>query len=138
MFHGGLLSMAAAALVASGGGSSAVASACAPAQHPLVAEVLYDAVGDDTGWEFVELYNPHEGALPLAGVRLEAGDGSGPGRWTLRWTGNAVGSVAARGRFVVGGAKVQPPPQALASLELQNGPDALRLVWPDGTVEVIG
>jgi len=114
------------------------AGLCAPAQHPLIAEILYDAVGDDTGWEFVELYNPHDRSLPLAGARLEAGDGSTAGRWTLRWTGNAGDSVAARGRFVVGGAKVQPPPQAVVTLELQNGPDAVRVVWPDGAIEVVG
>jgi hypothetical protein len=114
------------------------ADGCAPPAHPLIAEVLYDAVGDDTGWEFVEFYNPGEHALPLAGARLEAGDGSGPGRWTLRWTGNAGDSVAARGRFVVGGAKVEPRPQAVVTLDLQNGPDAVRVVWPDGAVEVVG
>ena len=144
MLHGGVSLLAAAVALAGVGAAWAVpasagaTAACAPAQHPLIAEVLYDAVGDDTGWEFVELYNPFDRALPLAGMRLEAGDGSGPGRWTLRWTGNAVDSVAAGGRFVVGGAKVQPAPRAVVTLELQNGPDALRLVWPDGAVEVVG
>jgi hypothetical protein len=38
----------------------------------------------------------------------------------------------------VGGAKVQPAPRAVVTLELQNGPDALRVVWPDGAVEVVG
>jgi hypothetical protein len=133
-----LLAVAATQVSAAAAGAPAAAAGCAPAQHPRIAEVLYDATGDDTGWEFVELYNPHERTLPLAGVRLEAGDGSGPGRWTLRWTGNAVDSVAAGGRFVVGGAKVQPPPRAVVTLELQNGPDAVRLVWPDGAVEVLG
>jgi hypothetical protein len=130
-------------LVAGGAGlfvpaTATPAAACTPAQHPLIAELLYDAVGDDAGWEFVEFYNPFDRALPFAGARLEAGDGSGPGRWTLRWTGNAVDSVAGGGRFVVGGAKVQPAPRAVVTLELQNGPDALRLVWPDGAVEVVG
>ena len=142
MLHGGLLSLVAAAVLVAGGAGSATpalaAAGCAPAQHPLIAEVLYDAVGDDTGWEFVEFYNPHDRALPLAGARLEVGDGSGSGRWTLRWTGNAVDSVAAVGRFVVGGAKVLPAPRAVVTLELQNGPDAVRVVWPDGTVEVVG
>jgi hypothetical protein len=142
MLRGGVSLLAAAAALAAGGGGPAVpataAAACAPAQHPLIAEVLYDAVGDDTGWEFVEFHNPFDRALPLAGVRLEAGDGSGPGRWTLRWTGNAVDSVPAGGRFVVGGAKVQPAPRVVVTLELQNGPDALRAVWPDGMVEVVG
>ena len=144
MLHGGLLSAAVAAVLVAGGAGTATPAvtgaipACAPAQHPLVAEVFYDAVGDDTGWEFVEFHNPSDRALPLAGARLEAGDGSGPGRWTLRWTGNAVDSVPAGGRFVVGGAKVQPAPRAVVTLELQNGPDAVRVVWPDGAIEVVG
>lgn len=111
---------------------------CAPARHPLIAEVLYDASGDDTGLEFVELHNPTDASLPLAGARLESGDGSAAGRWTLRWTGNAGDSVSARGRFVVGGARVVPSPDATVTLELQNGPDAVRVVWPDGASEVVG
>lgn len=115
-----------------------VSTPCTPASHPGIAEVLYDAVGDDTGREFVELFNPTDRALPLAGVRLEAGDGSGPARWTLRWTGGAPDSIRARARFVIGGALVTPAPDAIASLDLQNGPDAMRLVWPDGTSEMLG
>jgi hypothetical protein len=111
---------------------------CAPSAHPLIAEVCYDAIGDDTGWEFVEFYNPNDRALSLAGARIEAGDGSGPGRWTPRWTGHAGDSVSPRGRCVVGGAKVQPAPQSVVTLDLQNGPDAVRVVWPDGAVEVVG
>lgn len=113
-------------------------SACAPTADPIVAEVYYDANGDDTGWEFVELYNPHEHDLPLAGVRLEAGDGSAPARWTLRWTGGARDTIRARGRFVVGGSRVLPAPGAVVTLDLQNGPDAVRLVWPGGATEVVG
>ena len=113
-------------------------AACAPAARPIVAEVFYDATGDDTGLEFVELFNPAASAYPLAGVRLEAGDGAGPARWTLRWTGAAGDSVPGFGRFVIGGARVAPPPQATVELGLQNGPDAVRLVWPDGAVEVVG
>src|SRR5437867_9264330 len=105
---------------------------CAPVGRPLVTEVLYDATGDDTGYEFVELYNPSAAPHPLAGLRLEAGDGAGPGRWTLRWTGAAADTIAPRGRFVIGGALVAPAPNAVVGLELQNGPDAVRLVWPDG------
>jgi hypothetical protein len=113
-------------------------AACAPAHRPLVAEVYYDATGDDTGLEFVELSNPGDTTATLAGMRLEAGDGSAPARWTLRWTGDAGDAVPPRGRFVVGGARVVPAPQAVVTLELQNGPDAVRLVWPDGAVEVVG
>ncbi len=116
----------------------ATLAACAPPSRPIVAEVFYDATGDDTGLEFVELYNPADLAVSLAGARLEAGDGAGPGRWTLRWTGAEGDSVPALGRLVIGGARVEPAPQALVELGLQNGPDAVRLVWPDGVAEVVG
>ena len=39
---------------------------------------------------------------------------------------------------MVGGARVVPAPNAQVVLDLQNGPDAVRLVWPDGVVEVVG
>ena len=121
-----------------GGALLVVLAACAPAARPIVAEVFYDATGDDTGLEFVELYNPAGQPAALAGARLEAGDGAGAGRWTLRWTGGAADSVPAFGRFVVGGARVAPAPQAVVELGLQNGPDAVRLTWPDGDAEVVG
>jgi len=111
---------------------------CSPPGRPIVAEVYYDAIGDDTGQEYVELFNPTSQARSLHGARLEAGDGAGPGRWTLRWTGGPGDSVGAGGRFLIGGAAVTPAPDALATLELQNGPDAMRLVWPDGAIEVVG
>jgi hypothetical protein len=113
-------------------------AACSPAGRPVLAEVLYDASGDDTDREFVELLNPLGVATPLLGLRLEAGDGAGPNRWTLRWAGTARDSIAPHARFVIGGALVSPTPDAIATLDLQNGPDAVRLVWPDGAIEVLG
>jgi len=114
------------------------AATCVPEGRPLIAEVFYDAIGDDSGFEFVELFHPGAAAASLAGARLEVGDGSSPGRWTLRWTGTARDTILAGGRFVVGGARVSPAPDAIVTLELQNGPDAVRLVWPDGAIEVVG
>src|SRR5689334_10133850 len=115
-----------------------LAQVCRPAVHPHIAEILYDAAGDGTGREFVELFNPFDTARSLTGARLEAGDGSGPGRWTLRWTGGTSDSIGPHGRFVIGGALIGVTPQALATLDLQNGPDAIRVVWPDGATEVVG
>ena len=114
------------------------ADPCANAGRPRIAEVLYDAAGDDTGHEFVELFNPGGTPVALSGTRLEAGDGSGPGRWTVRWTGQPSDTIAPHGRFVIGGVAVTPAPHALAQLDLQNGPDAVRLVWGDGVTEVVG
>ena len=114
------------------------ALSCAPAQYPIVSEVYYDAPGVDTGHEFVELWNTGDAPASLAGLRIEAGDGAAPGRWTLRWTGGPADSVGPHARFVVGGALVLPAPDRVATLDLQNGPDALRLVWPGGASEVVG
>ena len=118
--------------------SAPARAGCVPPERALIAEVFYDAVGDDTGREFVELYDPLGTPVPLAGLRLEAGDGAAPGRWTLRWTGAAGDTIRPHARFVIGGALVVPAPNALATLDLQNGPDAVRLVWPDGAIEVVG
>jgi hypothetical protein len=113
-------------------------SLCGAPDRPLVAEVHYDASGDDTEREFVELFNPGVVPVSLDGVRLEAGDGAGEDRWTTRWTGSAGDSIGPGARFVVGGAEVLPAPDALATLALQNGPDAVRIVWSDGVLEVVG
>lgn len=116
----------------------ALAASCVPSGRARITEVFYDAVGDDSGREYVELWNPHPFAVQLEGTRLESGDGSGAGRWTARWTAAATDTIAPGARFVVGGALVTPAPHAAATLDLQNGPDAVRLVWPDGAVEVVG
>jgi hypothetical protein len=116
----------------------ALLAICAPAGRARIAEVFYDALGDDTGHEFVELFNSGGTALSLAGVKLEAGDGAGPGRWTTRWIGGANDSIGAGARFVIGGELVVPAPNVEVTLALQNGPDAVRLTWPDGASEVVG
>ena len=84
----------------------AVALNCAPAGHPFVAEVYYDAPGDDTGQEFVELWNDSDSSRVLTGLRLQAGDGAGPGRWTTKWTGGPGDAVKPHSR-VSGAPKAQ-------------------------------
>jgi len=140
MLPAGLLPLALAlsALRAASAAPISAPDACSRMDRPIVAEVFYDATGDDTGHEFVELLNPSATPCSLVGLRLEAGDGAAPGRWTLRWTGTAADSIAGSGRFVIGGSLVLPPPGATVTLDLQNGPDAVRLVWPDGVTEVVG
>jgi hypothetical protein len=116
----------------------AVALNCAPAGHPFVTEVYYDAPGDDTGQEFVELWNDSDSSRVLAGLKLQAGDGAGPGRWTTKWTGGPGDAVKPHSRFVIGGSAVSPRPDVVLTLDLQNGPDGFRLLWPDGATEVVG
>jgi hypothetical protein len=104
-----------------------VMATCAPPLHPALAEVFYDAIGDDSGHEFVEILNRGTTSVSLAGARLEVGDGSGPGRWTLRWTGAPGDSIGPGRRFVIGGMAVVPRPQSIAALDLQT--DRTRCGW---------
>jgi hypothetical protein len=114
------------------------ALSCAPPDRPSVSEIYYDGPGDDTGQEFVELWNDSDSTRSLTGLKLQAGDGAGPGRWTTRWTGGPSDQVRPHARFVIGGAAVSPRPDVVLTLDLQNGPDGLRLLWPDGATEVVG
>ena len=114
------------------------ALSCAPAERPSVSEIYYDGPGDDTGQEFVELWNDSDSTRLLTGLKIQSGDGAGPGRWTTRWTGGPADVVKPHARFVIGGAAVSPRPDVVLTLDLQNGPDGLRLLWPDGATEVVG
>src|SRR5262245_65517256 len=91
----------------------------------VVNEVLYDPSGPEAGREFVELLclDP----VTLAGWTLESGDGARR-TWRLVWRGDATsGALAPGALFVVGGDSVAGAAARLGG-ELQNGPDALRLV----------
>lgn len=104
----------------------------------VINEVLYDPPGTDTGLEFVEVFNPSGATVRLEGWRLESGNGSYANRWTLEWTGGAGDTISARSFFVVGEEMVTPGPDAVTDLDLQNGPDACRLVSPEGIADVVG
>ncbi len=101
-------------------------------------EILYDAAGTDGGWQFVELANRGDSVVPLAGYRLEAGDGAGAERWRLVWTGQPGDVIPPRGRFVIGEGRVVPAPDRVQIVDLENGPDAVRLTAPGGTYDVVG
>ena len=104
----------------------------------LLNEVLYDPAGADGGYEFVELAAAPGAAADasLAGWRLETGNGS-TGEWRVAWTG-AAGDRLAAGLFVIGESAVDPRPDVVTDLDLQNGPDACRLVSPQGEIDVLG
>ena len=104
----------------------------------LINEVLYDPPGSDTGREFVEIVNAGGDAVDLGAARLESGDGSKPGVWRLEWSG-AAGVVLAPGAFFcVGEEAVSPAPDAVVNLDLQNGPDACRLICDGIVCDLVG
>ena len=101
-------------------------------------EIFYDAAGTDGGFQFVELYNREDHAVALLGYRLEAGDGAGPERWRIVWTGQPDDVIPPHGRFVLGEGRVIPTPDRTLPVDLENGPDAVRLTAPDGARDVVG
>ncbi len=104
----------------------------------VVNEVLYDPVGSDRGSEFVEIMNTTHEEICLDGWRLETGNGAYEDRWRTEWEGSPSDTLAPGGFFVIGEANVVPPPDVICDLDLQNGPDACRIVGPDGQMDVIG
>jgi hypothetical protein len=104
----------------------------------VINEVLYDPDGADGGYEFVELFNGGEGPACLDGWRLETGNGSYENRWRADWEGSWGDTIWPKGFFLIGEEGVVPAPDAVAGLDLQNGPDACRLVDPYGGSDVVG
>ncbi|MFN8177445.1 MAG: hypothetical protein U0167_05935 [bacterium] len=104
----------------------------------LLNEILYDPEGADGGYEYVELVAAPGAASDgsLAGWVVETGNGS-TGEWRVAWTG-ASGQRLQGGLFVLGESGVEPRPNVVTELDLQNGPDACRLRSPSGEVDVVG
>ena len=129
--------------------SSSEITISAGAQHLIINEVDYDMVGGDNA-EFIEIYNPSNQAVSLAGKAIVLLNGSsnpateypvpaGTHRITLDNAGNPAGMLPAGGYLVIGAAAVTPmgagikytPPVAdwPASDAFQNGsPDGLALI----------
>jgi hypothetical protein len=119
------LRMLAAALLSTAG------LAALPARADLVLnEVLYDPAGTDDGAEFVEIWNPDDVPRALAGLTVEAGDGARPDAWATIFRGAPGDTVPPRSAFLVAGA-------ALTG-ELQNGPDAARLLRDGVVLDLLG
>jgi uncharacterized repeat protein (TIGR01451 family) len=71
-----------------------------PQGHLLVSEVMYDPDGEDTGREWIEIYNPTTEAMDLSGWYLgDVGPGGEYGSGLYRFPGGAV--LVAEGVIVV-------------------------------------
>jgi len=101
----------------------------------LLNEVLYDPEGADGDLEFVELIAAGAESLVLAELRLEFCNGSTPGAWALLWSGSLAlppGGLFLIAEPAVVGADIQ------IDLDLQNGPEALRLCAGDAVLDLLG
>jgi hypothetical protein len=111
---------------------------CRSGPQVVINEVFYDPAGSDGGLEFVELFNAGKGPVCLNRWRLETGNGSYQGRWRTDWEGSKADTVWPERFFLVGEDRVTPLPDAITELDLQNGPDACRLIDPSGLLDVVG
>ncbi|MBI4182348.1 MAG: lamin tail domain-containing protein [Candidatus Aenigmarchaeota archaeon] len=102
-----------------------------PAGAVVISEVLYDPAGTDGDNEFLELYNPSPQDADLAGWAVEFGDGF-TGTWNVRATLNNS-RIPAFGFFLIGEANVSGR-DVTATLDLEGGPDAVRIKNAQGAV----
>lgn len=118
----------------------AVASLAAGSAHavPLLSEVFYDAVGSDDGQSFVELFGAP--GTVLDELRLEVVNGAnGAVVATLPLTGviGPTGLFVLADRFSDDTTAV-PVFDQLLNFDIQNGPDSVVLLGPDGVLDALG
>jgi hypothetical protein len=105
---------------------------CTPPDRVVINEVDYDNPSTDT-MEFVELFNPTASSVSLTGwtlVHVDGGTGNELGRVAL------TGSIPAGGYLVVQGMGSTVAGATLTlSSAMQNGPDGIVLLGPDGVVD---
>lgn len=107
-------------------------AARAQAPSVVINEVLYDAVSIDTGFEWIELFNPRETAVDLSAWRIERGGTA----FEAVFTFPAGVMIAPQAFFVVGESLVEEA-DLTATLAFQNGgsaTDGIRLVDGAGLV----
>ena len=109
----------------------------AAAGEVRINELYYDHPGLDSGFEFIELFNSASLPASLSGYALEFHNGAGEG-WDRLWTAGSGDSIPAGRPFVIGGDAVRPVPDVIAGWSLQNGPDAIRLVYLDTAADLVG
>lgn len=106
-------------------------AAAAPIQ---ISEVLFDAIGIDDGGMFVELYGP--AGTVLDGYVVQGVNGADGGPTPVL---DLSGAIGASGFFVLAdqfsdGTTLISNADLRLNFDLQNGPDSVQLLAPDGSV----
>jgi len=104
--------------------------------HPLITAISYDPPGSDGGYEWVELFNPTNESLSLRNYSLQKGNGANEDDWKLVWSNSSF--VMLPLTFYVIGEQQVTQSDELVALGLQNGPDGIRLLSENNTIETIG
>lgn len=105
---------------------------------PLLSEVFYDAVGSDDGQSFIELFGLS--GTDLDGLLIEVVNGSNGAVVTTLALSGVIGPT---GLFVVADrfaddSTAVPVFDQLLNFDIQNGPDSVVLVGPDGVLDALG
>ncbi len=105
---------------------------------PLLSEVFYDAVGSDDGQSFVEVHGIP--GTDLEGLFLEVVNGA---NGSVVATLSLAGVIGPTGLFVVAdrfadGTTAVPIFDQLLNFDIQNGPDSVVLLGPDGVLDALG
>jgi len=105
---------------------------------PVISEALYDAVGADNGYLFVELYGVPGSSL--AGLSLQGVNGA---NGQVYLTLNLAGIFPSDGVFVVAdnvGDGTTPVPNAdlIMNFDFQNGPDSILLRSGTTVIDALG
>ena len=100
-------------------------------------EVYYDHPGSDSGWEYVELFNTGPVGVDLTGYALELIDGLSGGIRTLWVAGDGI-IIPSGAVILISGENIPSGSGLELSGSIENGPDAVRLVSWDGTVDLVG
>ena len=103
----------------------------------VINEIYYDHPGIDTGHEFVELLNTGGEEKNLNGFRIEFVDGR-TGSPELYYEFFKDIYLVSGGILFVGGVDCIPVPNYIAQCGLQNGPDAVRLIYNGSVVDLVG
>ncbi len=123
------------AKIGAGAATTATVTVSTGANHLVINEVDYDNVGPDTA-EYIEIFNPSGGALPLTGVTLYLVNGNGNTVYGTIDLGAAAATIDAGGYLVVSTGAIVPttalhidPDWHTSGGDVQNGPpDGLALV----------
>ena len=118
--------------------ATAILAAGSARAVPLLSEVFYDAVGSDDGQSFVELHGIP--GTDLDGFLLEVVNGA---NGAVAATLPLAGVIGPTGLFVVAdrladGTTAVPVFDQLLNFDIQNGPDSVVLLGPDGVLDALG
>ena len=106
----------------------------------VINEILPDPPGSDAGHEFVEFLNTGPETVDLSDVEFQFANGAEGPVWQTRWRGGAGLALAPGERFLLVDRTWadSPPGDDAATLALQNGPDAVRLVRAGEVLDLVG